>query len=1075
MPPVNNGNNNGKSYWRGLDELQQTPEFVEFMHREFPSGASELLDSGDRRHFLKIMGASFALAGVGLTGCRRWPEETIVPYAVRPEGQTPGKPMQYATSFELNGVSHGVLAISYDGRPIKLEGNPEHPVSRGSSDAIAQAAILNLYDPDRSRRVRHNGSDSSWDAFTDWAKDHFDGLEGNRGSGLAILSEETDSPSAKAMRDQLMARFPDATWHTYEPLSNDNAREGSIRAFGRSFRTHLELENAQTIVSLDADFLSAHPAATKLMRDYAAGRRADDRDRTMNRLYVCEGTFSLTGANADHRFNMRAQDVAVVAARLAAAVVGNPSQALRQALAAFDEIELDTPFIEQMAADLQRHRGRSAVVAGDNQPPVVHWLTHLINEALDNVGETVRYTARENDISHFAALRDLSEKLEAGEVNTLVVVGGNPVYNAPADFEFAAKVEQLKEAGGHLIHLSDYVDETSRKATWHINRAHFLEAWGDGRAYDGTVCISQPLIEPLFNGKSAVEVLAFLAGDDAPNGHTIVQQTFREMTGLTDYERAWRRAVHDGVLSGSALASERPSVRRGNLDSELNAWRERWAPAANDSAEIIFVRDHKIHDGRFANNGWLQELPDPLTKLTWDNAAVMNPAMAKRLNAKTGDMIRITFGDRELDAAVMELPGHGRQSITLSLGYGREFNGRIAAGAGFNANVLRNSQNAGYLNASVSKIRGSYKLATTQLHHAFDSVGGRGKQERLPSIFREATRDEYVNQPKFVNKAEGLHVPHRLSLWEENLPFHRQGGYKGAEYAWAMSIDLSACVGCGACVVACQAENNIPIVGKEQVLTGREMHWIRIDRYFRVDDTSRPDAEENPDAICFQPVTCMHCENAPCEQVCPVAATVHDEDGLNVMVYNRCIGTRYCSNNCPYKVRRFNYFDYHRRKPYREIGYAHVDREYFTTPQAAAHPIEQMQFNPEVTIRVRGVMEKCTFCVQRISIAKIDARSKRRRERRPDEKITERIAVEDGSFTTACAQACPAKAIEFGDLLDENSRVVQKHRHERGYELLEEFNTKPRLKYLGKLRNPRQDTEVAASITTAESEAKVHA
>lgn len=1039
----------GREYWRSLDDFADTPQFREFMYREFPAGATELLNSDDRRHFLKIMGASMALAGFGLTGCRRWPEAKIMPYAHRPEGRTPGVPVHYASGMELGGVGYGLLVTSYDGRPIKVEGNPEHPANNGRTDAIMQASVLNLYDPDRSQFPQHNGERASWNEFADWASEHFNEIEGRRGRRLAFLTEATSSPSAERMKQKLQSRFPAADWYEYESLNNDAVRDGSVMAFGDAYRTHYNLEHARTIVSLDADFLLTHPDSIRMAREFARGRRADDADKSMNRLYVCEGTFSLTGANADHRYTLKSADVAIVAARLAARLLGSDMRAARDAAARFEDANISTPFIDQILEELQMNRGASAIIVGRHQPAEVHMLAHLMNAFLGNVGETVTYTRQPSASGHAESLRDLSRSIEGGGVEDLVIIGCNPAYDAPADLDFAAKLDTLTEHGS-IVHLGDYFDETGEKSTWHVNRAHFLEAFGDSRAYDGTLTLSQPMIEPLFGGKSATELMAVLADEDETNSYDIVRRTFRETTGLTDAARAWRKALHDGLLSGSAFVSMAPSIRHTDLPQHINALYDRWSNHRGEY-EIVFAQDPKLYDGRFANNGWLQELPEPLTKLTWDNAAIMNPTTASRLGVKQGDMVTLAVGERTLDAPVYLLPGHGLESITLWPGYGRRMSGRICVEAGVNANQLRTTDAMGFAPVSVSKTSGSYVLATTQDHFAIDTVGGQGKQERVPSIFREATRDEYAEQGKRpFQYPPGLHVMHRLSVWEENLPFHRQNNFEGAAHAWAMSIDLSSCIGCSACVVACQSENNIPIVGKDQVHRYREMHWLRVDRYFR------GGTDEQPDAIALQPVPCMQCENAPCEQVCPVAATVHDEEGLNVMVYNRCIGTRYCSNNCPYKVRRFNYFDYHRRSPLRKTGLMHVDRDYYNKPQAMGHPLHQLQFNPEVTVRSRGVMEKCTFCIQRISRAKIDARNKvRRRATATGGSVDERIKVEDGAFTTACAQACPTEAIVFGDLLDRDSRISTQFHHERSYEMLEELNTKPRVKYQGKLRNPR--------------------
>ncbi|MHC4447209.1 MAG: TAT-variant-translocated molybdopterin oxidoreductase [Planctomycetota bacterium] len=1045
MPSLMPEHLSGRDYWRSLEEFAGTPQFREFMHREFTEGATEGPDSAERRDFLKIMGASMALAGLGLGGCRRWPKEKIVPFAHRPTGRAPGIPAHYATAMEMGGVASGLLVTSFDGRPIKIEGNPNHPYSGGATNAMAQASVLELYDPDRSRDVHHNGQPSDWVAFDVWAADHLTALENGRGRGLAILSEATDSPSVSDLRARMMERFPRAEWFEYEPLPDDHEVAGSQLAFGEPWRAHYALDRADVIVSLDADFLLTHPAAVKHTRDFAKGRRADDPRKSMSRLYAFESSYSLTGANADHRIPVRSMDIAIVAGRLAGALLHD---------AAFEIFTDDTvldpeagEIFDQMVNDLKSHRGRSVVIAGPPQPAQVHWLAHLINDALGNVGPTVTYTRRPRRRGHVESITALVQAIEANKVESLFILGGNPVFNAPADLNFEQRLAAVK----NTVHLSLFNDETSQHCTWHLPRAHYLESWGDARAYDGTLSIVQPLIEPLYSGRSTIELLAALAGDDLVAGYDIVRRTFARMTEALDFEKLWRRALHDGVFAGSAMTADTPSVRRADLEQSVVSLWQGWQEANRaEGLEIVFTPSASVYDGRFANNGWLQELPDPLTKLTWDNAVLLSPATAEALGVRQGDMVRVTLQDRVADAAVLPMPGQHARSATVALGYGRRFAGRVCRGAGFDFYALRSPGSMGFApGAKIQKIGGTYVLAVTQDHHAIDTIGGQGTQERLPTIFREATREKYVADPGFANNPghTHVHVAHRLSLFNERHPFQSEDGIE-ATYAWGMSIDLSTCTGCAACVVACQAENNIPIVGKDQVKRGREMHWIRVDRYFK---GSNPQA---PAAMALQPVPCMQCENAACEQVCPVAATVHDKDGLNVMVYNRCIGTRYCSNNCPYKVRRFNYFDYHRRGPLREQPgtLLQVEPEYYTKEPAGAHPLKRMQFNPEVTVRIRGVMEKCTYCVQRISAARIEAKNEW--VGRPPAQRPARVTIPDGTVTPACAQACPAEAIVFGDLNDPASRVATLHRHDRSYQMLEETNSKPRTRYLAKLRNP---------------------
>ena len=1081
MPSVGKAQPPGKKYWRSLDELADTPQFREFMHREFPAGASELLSGPDRRHFLKIMGASMALAGLGIGGCRRWPAQEIAPFARRPAGRTPGVPRHYATSMELGGVAQGLLATSFDGRPTKIEGNPEHPVNRGKSDLFAQASVLDLYDPDRSRTPVLNGAASTWQAFSTWAAEHFGGLRSTGGSGMRILSEASDSPSLAVMKQRLKEEFPQSTWHEWEPLNNDAELDGTTIAFGRPYRVLNDFSRARVIVSLDGDFLGPHPASVRSIGDFAATRRISGPSETMSRLYVYESALSLTGANADHRAAVRSGDIGVVAAWLAARLLND------QSLGRFEQADggrvLTAALLVDLnhtLADLQAHPGESVVVAGAGQPAEVHALVHLMNEALRNVGRTVTYQSRGEAMKHLESLASLVADLNAGTVDTLVIIGGNPVYDAPADLDFAAAMKNGSVRA--RIHLAHYVDETSQECHWHLNRAHALETWGDGRSWDGTITLCQPLIEPLTDpqqfSRSPIELLAMLTGDTAMRGLDIVRRTFAAMTGLSDSERAWRRALHDGFLTGSAITPESAAIDRTAVLAAAGRLFDRWSNADHGGWEIVFSPDPRVYDGRYANNGWLQELPHPITKLTWDNAAVMSPVSARALGVAQGDLVALNVGRYSTAAPVVLVPGMAPRTVLATLGSGRRFRGRICADAGFDFYGIRTSEAMSIAAGAVVRTDGRYDLATTQDHHAIDveTVGGKGIQERLPTLVREATLEHYREHPDFARHA--VHVPHQLSLFSENHPAHQPTGSDRAVYAWGMSIDLSTCVGCNACVIACQAENNIPIVGKDQVMRGREMHWIRVDRYYTFDAATRDGSGralswdgDRLRHVALQPVACQHCENAPCEQVCPVAATTHDADGLNVMVYNRCVGTRYCSNNCPYKVRRFNYFDYHRRDPIRaEDNLLQVPAGYYHKPQADAGPLRSMQFNPEVTVRMRGIMEKCTFCLQRISAARIAAKNDW--VRTPERERPPRPVIADGSLTTACAQACPADAIVFGDLLDGASRVAAMHRRDRSYEMLEELNVKPRNRYLAKLRNPAAGG--AGEAATGATEATGH-
>ena len=1036
MPSLNGKGTSGQTYWRSLNEVADTPEFRTFMHREFPSGATELLDGTDRRGFLKIMGASMALAGAGLTGCRRWPKQHIVPFAARPEGMHPGKATQYASIVELGGIATGILATTYDGRPTKLEGNPEHPGSLGALTGQQQAMVLDVYDPDRSRGVLErpgeaaSRSQSQWEAFEKWWGEHAATL--GTGAGLWFVAEPTGSPSVRRMQRMLRSRFPDATWVNWDPTAGAEAA-GLDAAMGGDLRPVYDLSKADLLLSLDSDFLCGHPDALALSRGWAS--RRTPADGHMSRVIVFESGLSVTGAAADDRQDMRTADVANSAAMLAARITGDASLQSGISGPALVEAAMD-----DLADQLKAAKGRSVVFAGRSQPAAVHHLAALMNESLGNTGKTVQYIRVEQPEMDTADLAAFVSAADAGTVDTAVLIGGNPVFDAPADLKLGDALKKV----ANTVRLSSHDDETSRACRWHLNQAHALECWGDGTAWDGTLSVQQPMILPLFGGRSTAEVLAMMAGETDTAGFDVVRRTFQERTGkaitpagqVPSYDPDWRRALHSGVIAGSKPTLESPPVRR--LVKAL--------PSVAKGLEVNFVPSYAIGDGRFANNGWLAELPDPLTKLTWENAVLMHERDASDAGVADGDIVRVTVDGVSVEGPVIVQPGQKHGTVSIALGWGRTFPGRVSADAGFNAYVLRTSDGMWYRGGgSVQATGSSTKLARTQDHFAIDTVGGRGTQERLPLLFREASLDTFKKEPKFAQ-----HVGHslgRLSLWQEQQ-------FDGAQYAWGMSIDLNKCIGCGDCVVACQAENNIPIVGKHQVVMGREMHWLRIDRYYRfTSDGHGGFNTSNPGTIAMQPMMCQHCENAPCEQVCPVAATVHTTDGLNAMVYNRCVGTRYCSNNCPYKVRRFNYFDYFRLDPLRETGMLQVQPDYYVRRQSGGDPLRRMQFNPDVTVRMRGVMEKCTWCTQRIESAKIHARNEWVKLPEAEKAAAKRVVIPDGTITPACAQTCATQAIVFGDLMDPDARVSKLHADDRAYALLDELNVKPRNKYLARLTN----------------------
>ena len=1034
-----------RAYWRSLDDLQDTEDFRAWMHREFPSDA-DLLAGEDRRQFMKVMGASFALAGLGVAACRRIPESHIVPYSARPAGRIPGNPVYFASACERGGVAKGLLVRSIDGRPINLEGNPDHPTSVGACDSITQSGLLEAYDPHRSRSVHRDDEASDAAAFSTWSDQRF-GIELRKsdGAGLAVLAECSGSPSMDRMRAEFMAAFPKATWHEWEPITGDQQRAGTEIAFGAPQRVHPNLEEADIVVCLDADPLSTHPNASRLARDWASNRRLDAKnseDQKLSRVYAVEGVLSITGMSADDRMAVRNGDVAAVAASIARGL-GVSMDGL-EALAGTATFEgRNAEILDAMIRDLKAHPGRCIVMAGGGQPPAVHAMAAAINDALGNVGKTVAYTANPAP-SRTASIRALTDALGAGAVETLVMIGGNPVYDAPADLDFADAMGRAKET----VHLSLRANATSVVSTWHLPRTHFLESWGDVRAYDGTISIVQPTIQPMMplvqKGWSSIELLAQLAGAEPRDGYDIVRATEseRSRTSGTTFESHWRRILDAGIIDATSWPTNTPALDAGRVAGGVASLAAARSKIAADDLELVFTTDARVYDGRFANLGWLQELPDAVTKITWDNALLISPSLYKARGLKTGDVVSVKVDGREIEAAIFPVPGMAANTVAISLGWGQGVDaGPIADGAGFDAYRVRTTTNPWIADgATMSSTGGTYSFAQTQDHGAMDAlipaVPLAGIQERLPTLIRETNLDDYRGHPDFAKHR--VHVAHRLSLWEET-------NLDGAKFRWAMSIDLNTCIGCGSCVTACQAENNIPIVGKDQIARGREMHWIRIDRYFKGDDPS------SPEAVFVQPVTCMQCENAPCEQVCPVAATVHDKDGLNVMVYNRCIGTRYCSNNCPYKVRRFNWFDYWRREPIREQeGLFAVKPDYYTS--GGPDEWRRMQMNPDVTVRNRGVMEKCSFCVQRINAAKIEYKNKWAQEggaaTSPD------WSIPDGAIKCACEQACSTGSIVFGDLNDAKSEVTRLQKKQVSYQLLEELNTKTRVRYLAKVSNP---------------------
>jgi molybdopterin-containing oxidoreductase family iron-sulfur binding subunit len=971
---------------------------------EFPAGASEL-DGVSRRSFIQLVGAGTALATVG-AACRK-PPEKIVPFVRRPEEVTPGNALHFATAYELDGYASGLLVESHEGRPTKIEGNPQHPETLGATTTFEQALILGLYDQNRAKQLSRDGVPVAWRSFLVDIAARARKLAENAGAGLRFLVEPTASPLMADLRRRIVDRFPKAKFVSYSSLAADGAVEGTRLAYGSPLVPRHQIEKARVILALDADFLGDGPEQTRLTRELAAGREPGP---NMNRLYVVEPAMTITGAMADHRARMRGTDVAAFTAALAAALAGRPGLQMLEPLASLPGAAAgraaawDPRWLAALAADLERNRGRSLVIAGRRQPAAVHALAAAINAALGNVAVTVSYDSPPlaDHASGPAALGPLVEEIATGMVDTLVITARNPAYTAPVDFKLAQLLRRVPSTIYHTL----YEDETAAACRTIVPAAHALESWGDARALDGTASIVQPLISPLWGGIAEVELVAAFLGEGDLGAHELVQRFWRDQHSGSDFDQQWEKWLADGIVPGPAGGQGRVPIE--TISNLLDV--KRLAPAVArvfaappEGMEVGFAVDPKTYDGRFGNNTWLQELPHPITKLTWDNAVMISEATATAQGLETGDVVEIAHHGRTVEGPIMIVPGHADDAVTLPLGYGRTGGEETAGGVGFNAGAIRDSAAVWYdRGATLTKTGRRHKFAITQDHWRMSPDGAARPRPAVTGTVAEV-RDQHSELNEELEERRG-----------PVLTIHKPVDYSSQPYSWGMAIDLSKCTGCSACVVACQSENNIPTVGKENVRRGREMQWLRIDRYF---EGSVADPQ-----VAIQPLACVHCETAPCEYVCPVNATVHSDEGLNEMVYNRCIGTRYCSNNCPYKVRRFNFLAYN-----------------YEIPAA-----RRMGMNPEVTVRSRGVMEKCTYCVQRIERKRIETRIEGR-------------TIRDGELLTACQQGCPAEAIVFGSLNDPNSKVSRLHRDERRYDLLHELGTRPRTAYLARVRNPNPD------------------
>ena len=968
----------GRDYWRSLNELAESDEFEEIIEREFPRQAG-LLDTLNRRDFLKVLGASLALAG--MTACVPEPQEKILPYVNPPEAVIPGKSLYYASAMVEDGYARGVLIETTMGRPIKVEGNPLHPASLGASDIFMQASILDLYDPERAQQVKNGGAPKTWQDFTAAIGPALAG-----GAGLRILSGPVSSPSLAAQIKDLLAKFPGAKWVSYSPVGRANAQAGAQAAFGQPYEAVYSFSKADVVLSLDCDFMVSEPGSLRYARDFVARHQPISASGTMNRLYMVESSATLTGANADHRLSVKPSQVEAFA-RAIASRLGVAAPAPTGAVPG-------QGWLDALAADLKKAGAAALVVAGERQPAAVHALAHAMNQALGAVGSTVSYVAPVIAAPPDAAatLASLVQELNSGAVTALVILDGNPVYSAPADLDFGAAMKKAKTS----VYLAEHEDETAAQATWVIPAAHYMEMWSDARAYDGTVSIIQPVIAPLYGGHSAHELIAALGGVGDAKGYDLLRSYWQGQVKGDSFDNAWRDILSKGVVADSASqpAASLPTAAGNALAASPDA------AAGGNALEIVFEPDATLGDGRYANNAWLQELPKPMTKLTWDNAATLSPATAERLGVKDQDVLTLKLRGRSVDAPALIQPGQPDDVVVVSLGYGRKAGGKVLQGAGFNAYSLRSAQSPWFDGGlEVSKTGRTYTLALTHEHNSMENR----------DLVRESTLAGFQANPRFAQ----LDELYPQTMYNETFP--SQSGY-----AWGMAINLSACIGCNACVVACQAENNIPSVGKDQVTRGREMHWLRVDRYYKGDAKSIQ-------ATFFEPVPCMHCETAPCEPVCPVEATSHSSEGLNEMTYNRCVGTRYCSNNCPYKVRRFNFYKF---------------QDFDSEPMKAMR-------NPNVSVRMRGVMEKCTYCVQRITEVRIQSEKEGR-------------TIQDGEIKTACQQACPTNAIVFGNIADAGSAVAKQKATPLNYALLGDLGTRPRTTYLGKVTNPNPNIQEQA-------------
>ncbi len=1039
-------------YWRSLSELQQREDFQQYLHREFPVAASEFPEGVSRRRWLQLMSASLAMAGAA--GCR-YPEELIAPFVLRPEGRTPGETYTRATNFELAGRAYNLLVTNVDGRPIKIEPNPDHPAGLGT-DAYVQASILSLYDPDRSRSddgpiLRREPDERpavvGWDSFENFGPALVRTVRNNNRDGaFAILTPPTTSPTVARMLGRLQERMPGATIAMYDGAHGDAMRKATSEVFGKPARQVLDLGSAEVIVTLQADVLGSDPGFLGNARGFSANRDPLASGGAMSRLYAVEGGYTQTGATADSRLALRPSQMPAFLSELGRRVEALADNADNGGLGddagerpeqAFDE--LDHPerlerFLDAAAHDIAAAGDKAVVVVGEHLGSEAVAAGIRFNKQLGSLGTLQRFLGDINGpLGETADLAELVDQINAGQIDSLLILGGNPVFTAPGDVDLASALGKVENA----IYLGEYDDETAALCRWSLPLAHPLESWGDCVNQFGQYGVCQPQILPLLSGRSVAEVLALMAGEPEPRGEDLVRETANAIADGALSDRQWRKLLHDGFAE-ELTVGEAVSEATGDFQPLTDQAPVALVEVDQDEVEIVFAPADGLYDGRFANNGWLQEMPQSLTKLTWGNAAIMSPSTARALREIShGVMVALTVEERTVELPVYEMPGCAPGVVTVPFGYGRTRAGMVGGmveeqidAVGIDVSPLRTSQSPLLALGVEARPRYiPYELASTQDHWAIDELGRDETEERSFTLIREGTTELLDKIPEFA-ESKGPHVP---DVGDHGSPFEEPMRAIMRERPelpqWGMSIDLTKCIGCNACVIACQSENNVPIVGKEQVTNSREMHWLRVDRYFQGD-------EEHVEVV-QQPMACVHCETAPCEQVCPVAATVHTDEGLNAMTYNRCIGTRYCANNCPFKVRRFNYFNYNE-----DIGEGYGIKAYPGTVETANRKLQQLVLNPDVTVRGRGVMEKCTYCVQRVEQAKITAR---REGGRP---------IRDGDVVTACQSACPTTAIEFGNIVDPESQVAKKHADVRSYGMLSQLNVKPRTEFLARVRNP---------------------